>query len=215
MIKLENVSKVYKGDVVALHDASVEVRSRGTSATGASGRLSAIRARRPSQVSVTPPASAAARLSAWLSSSSPAARSSSGSPSGRAAASPSAMAAADEPRPRSSGMRLVNRKRRPAGSESRANARTARFVPSAGSSPAPSPSTTTPSPSVTSSSFQRPSATAAQSNAGPRLAEVAGARTITTRPCRHSRTARPPRSRRGRAPPRWAAARSALPHPDP
>ena len=75
---------------------------------------------RPSQVSVTPPASAAARLSAWLSSSIPAASSSSASPSGCAAARPSAIAAADDPSPRSSGMRFVNRKRLPAGSASSA-----------------------------------------------------------------------------------------------
>ena len=89
------------------------------------------------------------------------------------------MAAADEPSPRSSGIRLVNRNRLPAGSARRAYARTARFVASAASSPAPSPTTSTPSPSVSSSSFHRSSATAAQSNAGPRLAEVAGALKIT------------------------------------
>ena len=38
-----------------------------------------------------------------------------------------------------------------------------------------------PSPSVTSSSFQRSSATAAQSNPGPRFADVAGARTSSRR----------------------------------
>ncbi len=179
--------------------AAVPTRFAGTSATGSSGSVSAMRAMRPSQLRVTPPASAAARLSACGSSVSPSVSRSSADASGAPARSPSAIAAALEPRPLSSGMRFTNRKRLPARSATSAYARTARFDPSSESSPAPSPSTEMPSPSVSSSSFQRSSATPAQSKPGPRFADVAGARTIT---------ARPSRSRPGRGRPCRPEARS-------
>ena len=56
---------------------------RGRARSATAGGASAIRAMRPSQVRQTPPASAAARLSAWPSSGSPSASSSSGSASRR------------------------------------------------------------------------------------------------------------------------------------
>ena len=70
---------------------------------------------------------------------------------------------ADEPSPRSSGIRLTKRKRWPSSGATSANARSARCVASRGSSSAPSPSSVTsgsPSASTTSSSFQRSSAAA-------------------------------------------------------
>ena len=103
-----------------LRELSVDVRSLGTTATAASGSRSAIRAIRPSQESVSPPRSAAARLSACGSSVIPTASSSSALASGAAATRPSAIAAADEPSPRSSGIRLMKRKCFPAGSASSA-----------------------------------------------------------------------------------------------
>ena len=98
--------------------------------------------------------------------------------SGAAATSPSAIAAAEEPSPRSSGIRLTKRKRFPAGSASKRVGANGEVVGVRRELRAPSPSTATPEPSVTSSSFQRSKATAAVSKAAPMLAEVAGARTI-------------------------------------
>ena len=95
--------------------SAVSTRDFGTTAIGVNGSVSAMRAMRPSHVRQTPPASAAARLSAWPSSGRPSASRRSGSSSSPfttvAAASPSAMIDALEPSPRSRGIRTVKSKR--------------------------------------------------------------------------------------------------------
>ena len=144
---------------------------RGPPRPALSGSESAIRAIRPSQVSVTPPPRQAARLSEWPSSGPPRASRSSSSSSCpvhfAAATIPSAIVAALEPSPRARGMRSVHSNDSPSGEATRPNARMPMCAGSGGAS----------EPSVTSTSFQRSSATAAESNPGPRFADVAGART--------------------------------------
>ena len=113
---------------------------------------------------------------------------------------PAVTAVADEPRPRPSGTRFTERRakagaRTPASAATRPTVRTRRLVAVWASSSFPSPSTSTPgSASVSTTNwFQRSSASARQSNPGPRLATVAGARarSFTRRPVR----ARAPRPR--------------------
>src|SRR4029077_2102049 len=137
------------------------------------------------QATVTPPRSAAATLSGCPSST---AASGSGSASrphqARPAATPAAIVAALEPSPRASGMRFRIANASPAGSApAAANARTNRLDSSAGRPSAPSPSTATATPSPpgadTTTSFRSSSATARQSNPGPRLADDAGAVTVS------------------------------------
>ena len=145
----------------------------------------------PSQVRHTPPARAAARLSAWPSSRTPSREERTrGRARGRRrcapATRPSAITAALEPSPRSRGIRSKNSKRSPSAGSMRSNAWTPRCDRSG-----------VPPSETISSSFQRSSATAAQSKPAPRLAVVAGART-------ESFTLPPPRSRRGPVGPRWA-----------
>ena len=124
---------------------------------------------RPSHVTQTPPASAAARLSAWPRFPTPAGRSSSGSglrPRERAAAtSPSAITDALEPRPRSGD--AVD----PAEAPTRNGGQLRKGADADVVEVGP------PSLSSTSSLFQRSSATATQSKPGPTFAVLAGART--------------------------------------
>ena len=97
---------------------------------------------------------------------------------------PAAIVAADEPSPRSSGIRLTKRKLRARRPARRARTRAARGArASRGSSSAPSPSSVDgPSPSASPRARSRGRARrAAQSKPGPRFAEVAGARTTMHR----------------------------------
>src|SRR5919201_891058 len=129
------------------------------------------------------PSSDAATLSGWPSSSTAIGSGSASRPDQASPArTPAAIAAALEPRPRQNGTRFVISNRSPAGSApAAANARTKRFVGSVGASRTPSPETATstlsPPTRWTETSFRRSSATARQSNPGPRFAEDAGAET--------------------------------------
>src|SRR6185437_5001409 len=156
--------------------------------TKSTGQERSRSARAPSaavQATVTPPSSAAATLSGWPSS---AAASGSGSASRPAqacpAATPAAIVAALEPSPRASGMRFRIANESPAGSApAAAKARTNRLAPAVATPSAPSPSTRTspasPPATDTTTSLRSSSATARQSNPGPRLADEAGAVTLS------------------------------------
>src|SRR5581483_4926951 len=170
--------------------SGVRTFSCGTTAIGVSGSVSATRAIRPSQVRQTPPARQAARLSEWPSSGPPRASSSSSGSSCpvhlAAATRPRAIVAALEPRPRARGTRSVQSKLRPSGEPTSPKARIPRCAGSGGWS----------DPSQTSTSFQRSSAAAAQSNPGPRFAVVAGARTLIGAARRRGPSGRDPSARR-------------------
>jgi len=99
---------------------------------------------------------------------------------------PAQIAAEDEPRPRPCGIRLTQCTRSPGGwPPRRSNAArrdlTTRCVSSQGTDPAPSPSTVTSSPDPVTSTVTSSRSSSASPNAskpGPRLALVAGGRTV-------------------------------------
>ena len=105
----------------APRELAVDVRYVGSRRRASSGRLSAIRAIRPSHESVSPPSQRRGEVvRVGLELAPGRAAPPRGAAPREAAASPRAIAAADEPSPRSSGIRLRKRKRFPAGSASSA-----------------------------------------------------------------------------------------------
>jgi hypothetical protein len=111
-------------------DSAVDTVASGTSTIGTAGASAAMRMKCRSHVTQTPPARAAARLSACPSSSNPAASRESGSgvpPAGKLGCNePQPTVAALDPSPRSLGIRSVQRKRQPSGDASCENARAPR-----------------------------------------------------------------------------------------